>query len=149
MVLACAAAAVHADGVVMQLELPDVESTVFLRLTDYADKPMLLNFWSSDCPPCIAEMPMLFQLAPKQPGAQFLGIAVDDRFKARRFLAVQAVSYPQAVAPVETDGLMRRFGNPSGALPYTVVLSRKHQVCRARRGAVDAGWVASALRACS
>ena len=119
-----------------------------LRLSDYANHPMVLNFWSSDCPPCVAEMPMLFQESEHYPGVQFLGIAVDEHFKARSFLLAQPVRYPQAIAPVQTDGILRRFGDRHGALPFTVVLNSAHQRCLAATGAINATWLAHALQRC-
>ena len=133
----------------MVLELPELEGGRLLRLSDYPNRPMVLNFWSSDCPPCVAEMPMLFQESKHYPSVQFVGVAVDDHFKARGFLLAQKVSYPQAIIPLQTDGIMRRFGNPSGALPFTVILDSAHQRCQSTTGAVSATWLAQALQRCS
>lgn len=33
------------------------------RLSDFAGRPILLNFWSAECPPCVQEMPSLELLA--------------------------------------------------------------------------------------
>jgi thiol-disulfide isomerase/thioredoxin len=110
---------------------------------------MLLNFWSSDCPPCIAEMPMLLKEASQYPQVQFLGIAIDNRTGASKFLERQRVTYPQVVALPTTDGIMRRFGNPKGVLPYTVVLSKSHQLCQMKTGMVDAVWIQTAIAKCS
>jgi thiol-disulfide isomerase/thioredoxin len=134
---------------VMKLELPELDGTRMLNLTTYADKPVVLNFWSSDCPPCVTEMPMLLKQALMYPSVQFFGIAVDDRLKARRFLQSLQVTYPQMVAPTQADGIMRRFGNPKGVLPYTVVLSKSHQICQMKSGMVDAAWIQSAVVSCS
>ena len=132
----------------MTLELPRLDGTAFVRLDDHAGRPVLLNFWSSDCGPCIVEMPMLFDQALRQPGLQFLGIAVDQRAAATRFLAGRKPTYPQLIASTQPDVLMRRFGNKTGALPFTVVVDARHVVCASRLGAVDADWIAAAARAC-
>ena len=136
-------------GAVMELDLPELEGTRVLRLSDYPDRPVLLNFWSSDCPPCVAEMPLLFRQAVRYPKVQFWGIAVDEHFKARGFLQARTPTYPQLIVPLQTDGIMRRFGNRSGALPYTVVLDRAHRLCQATTGGVSAAWLAQALRTCA
>jgi outer membrane receptor for ferrienterochelin and colicins len=134
---------------VMELELPELEGNRILRLSDYAAKPMVLNFWGSYCPPCVAEMPMLDKQALRYPGVQFLGIAVDDRLKAHGFLQSQQVTYPHIVAPIQSDGIMRRFGDKSGALPYTVILDDKHRMCLSKAGGIDANWLADSLRRCA
>lgn len=133
---------------VMALELPTLDGTAFVTLDDYAGRPVLLNFWGSECPPCIAELPVLFAQAPRYPRMQFLGIAVDQRAAAARFLARLQPSYPQLVAPAQPEVLLRRFGNKTGALPFTVVVDARHGVCASRLGEVDAAWIAAAAQAC-
>ena len=133
----------------MELELPDIHSNAFVRLADYAPKPMVINFWNSDCPPCAAELPILVQVASSTPEVQFLGVAVDDRIKASRFLSRLTIPYVQLLAPQNSDGIMRRFGDPKGILPYTVVLHKDRRICQTHIGAVDLAWVLSATRACA
>jgi thiol-disulfide isomerase/thioredoxin len=133
----------------MQLDLPSLDGTTFIRLDQFSGRPMVLNFWSSDCPPCIAELPMLFKEALRYPRAQFLGIAVENRSSASRFLDGQKVTYPQVVAMASPEGIMRRFGNPKGGLPHTVVLSKSHQICQVKTGMIEAAWIRSAVAQCS
>jgi thiol-disulfide isomerase/thioredoxin len=132
----------------MNFELPRLDGTAFVPLDSYAGRPVLLNFWGSECPPCVAELPLLFDQAPRYPGLQFLGIAVDPRAAATRFLSRFEPSYPQLMAPTQPEVLMRRFGNKSAALPYTVVLDARHGFCAARLGQVDVAWIAAAAQAC-
>lgn len=129
-------------------ELPRLDGSAFVRLDDYRGRPVLLNFWSSDCPPCVAEMPLLFEQARRHPGLSFLGIAIDQRAAATRFLAQRAPTYPQLIALQAPDVLLRRFGNRRGALPFTVVLDAQHRPCRSRAGEVEATWIDAAVRAC-
>ncbi len=139
----------QAHDKVLELELAELDGTQILRLADYAGTPMVLNFWGSFCPPCVAEMPMLHQQALNFPGVQFVGIAVDDRLKARAFLQSQTVTYPQLLAPGQSDGIMRRFGDKTGALPYTVVLDDRHRLCASKAGGIDSNWLADSLRRCA
>jgi len=132
----------------MAFELPLLDGTKFVRLTDFSGRPVLLNFWGSDCPPCVKEMPLLVAASKRYSAVQFLGIAVDDRVSAARFLDRLPPAYPQLIAPNAPEVLMRRFGNKLGALPYTVVLNARHQVCITHLGAVDAPWVAAAVSSC-
>ena len=146
--IACSLCQAQSQGT-LQLELPSLDGSAFIRLDHFVGKPLVLNFWSSDCPPCIAEMPVLFQEALQYPQAQFLGIAIEDRRRAAKFLERHKVTYPQVFALPETDGIMRRFGNPKGVLPYTVVLTKNHQICQMKSGMIDATWLQSALANCS
>lgn len=115
-----------------------------------ADLPgaVLLNFWSSDCLPCVRELPLLQAQSRRWPGLRFVGIAIDEGRRAAPFARRAGAAYLQLAAPGRQD-LLRRFGNPLGALPYTVVLNRAHQVCTTRLGAVDARWLAKAAQACA
>jgi thiol-disulfide isomerase/thioredoxin len=133
----------------MSFELPALDGSAFVRLADHAGHPVLLNFWGSECPPCIQEMPMLNAQALRYPGVRFLGIAVDQRAQASRFLARFPPTYPQLIAATQPEVLMRRFGNKPGALPYTVVLNARLQVCASHIGEVDADWIAGQIAHCS
>lgn len=133
----------------LSFELPLLDGSQFVQLADFAGRPVLLNFWGSDCPPCVKELPVLFAQAARHPGVQFLGIAVDQRANAARFLARLQPSYPQLIAATQPEVLMRRFGNKAGALPYTLVLDARHQPCATRLGEVDAAWIAAAVQACA
>jgi thiol-disulfide isomerase/thioredoxin len=110
--------------------------------------PVLLNFWSSDCLPCVRELPLLQAQSRRLPGLRFVGIAIDEGRRAAPFARKAGAAYLQLAAPGRQD-LLRQFGNPLGALPYTVVLNRAHQVCTTRLGTVDARWLATAAQACA
>ncbi len=55
--------------------LTDSQKTV--KLSDFHGKPVMVNFWASWCPPCLAEMPSLVQLQ-KQLGDKVTIIAVSE-----------------------------------------------------------------------
>jgi thiol-disulfide isomerase/thioredoxin len=136
-------------GPPMAFELPMLDGSQFVRLADFTGRPVLLNFWGSDCPPCVKEMPLLVSEARRHSAVQFLGIAVDDRASAIRFQSRVPAGYPQLIAPKAPEVLMRRFGNTSGALPYTVILNGRQQICATHLGEVDAPWVDAAIMFCS
>ena len=132
----------------MHLELARLDGKAFVRLSDFADKLVVLNFWRSDCPPCVAEMPLLSAFGAANPEVQLIGISTEEPSRAQRFVDLHRIHFMQLKAPPQSDGLMRRFGNTSGALPYTVVLDARHRNCRSRVGAVDEGWLQAAIGAC-
>jgi thiol-disulfide isomerase/thioredoxin len=138
-----------ANSSVMDFELPKLDGTAFVRLNDYAGRAVLLNFWGSECPPCIAEMPWLFSQALRYPEIQFIGITVDKRASATRYLARMQPTYPQLIAPSQPAELMRRFGNKSGALPYTVIVNIKHEICAEHKGAIDDQWFIQSFAVCN
>lgn len=49
---------VEAGSVAPPFELPDVNGEI-VRLSDFAGRPVILNFWATWCAPCRVEMPAL------------------------------------------------------------------------------------------
>lgn len=131
----------------LDFKLPTLDASRGVTLAALAG-PVLFNFWSSDCLPCVRELPLLQAQSRRLPGLRFVGIAIDKGTRAAPFARRAGTAYLQLAAPGRQD-MLRRFGNPLGALPYTVVLNRAHQVCTTRLGAVDARWLAKAAQACA
>jgi thiol-disulfide isomerase/thioredoxin len=133
----------------MDLELARLDGTAFVRLSDFAGKVVVLNFWRSDCPPCVAEMPLLSGFSQANAEIPVIGIATEEASRAQRFVERHRIAYLQLSAPAQSAGLLRRFGNASGALPYTVVLDTQHRICASQVGAVDAAWLQVAPGRCN
>jgi thiol-disulfide isomerase/thioredoxin len=71
-----------------------------VRLSDFQGKPIVLNFWASWCPPCIAEMPF-FQNAYESLGDRVVFLMVNETDgnretveKAEAFLEQEGLSLP-------------------------------------------------------
>jgi thiol-disulfide isomerase/thioredoxin len=90
-------------------------------------RPMILNFWATWCPPCVEEMPELGHLQSSLGGAglQVIGIGIDSAERIEAFRRKVGLDYALLVAGAAGAELGRRFGNASGALPFTVVLDRR------------------------
>jgi thiol-disulfide isomerase/thioredoxin len=132
----------------LDFELPMLDGQRFFRLSEVRGKTVLINFWDTECPPCIREMPLLDQAARAHPEAVFIGVTLSPKPQARNFLEGMGVSYLQLLAPTNARGLLRRFGNPVGALPHTVVLGSEHALCVVKTGEIDRRWIDAALRRC-
>lgn len=102
---------------------------------------LVCNFWATWCAPCREEIPLLMAIRDKYAsrGVEVVGIAIDNAGKVREFAASLRISYPVLVAEAEGLDLMRKLGNGSGGLPYTVVTNRQGTVLRAKLGAFHQG----------
>ncbi|MDR3372027.1 TlpA disulfide reductase family protein [Rhodoferax sp.] len=101
-----------------------------LSMSAFRGKPLVLNFWATWCPPCIAELPLLnaFFLENKAKSWQVVGLAVDQPSSVKRFLVENPLSFPVALAGAAGTDLSRSLGNLSGGLPFTVVFGPEGEI---------------------
>lgn len=77
-----------------------------LRLSDLRGRHVMVDFWSSWCPPCIEEAPALADAYDRyrSQGVEFVGVAVwDVAEEAERFAEESGAGYP---AGVDTRGVI-------------------------------------------
>jgi len=86
---------------------------------------LVVNFWATWCAPCIEEMPGLQQIARDYADRKVsvVGIGIDRADAIRRFQAELKLELPLLVAGATGSEIARTLGNPTGALPYTVLIS--------------------------
>jgi len=96
----------------------------------FAGKGVVLNFWATWCTPCVEEMPLLnaFFLENKAKSWQMIGLAIDQPSAVKRFLGQHPVEYAIGMAGLEGTELMKNLSNPTGGLPFTLVLNAQGQV---------------------
>ncbi|MDN2676343.1 TlpA disulfide reductase family protein [Janthinobacterium sp. SUN033] len=138
--------ACQAHAAPLSFDLPRLDAGGNLRLDQFHGRAVVLNFWASNCLPCIQELPIFNAHAASQPTLPVIGIAIDTRAAAQAFLRRHPASYPQALA---APGLLPIFGNQIKGLPYTVIVNSEHRICIRRLGPVDAAWLATAAAACA
>jgi peroxiredoxin len=105
-----------------------------ISLSAYAGKPVIVNFFASWSPPCVAETQLLAHFYRYNHG-RILVIGVDgrdDRNAALGLLAKSLVSYPVAADP--SLAVASTYGVPG--FPTTYFLDARHQIVR-----VDYGWL--------
>lgn len=127
--------------------LPTLDGSRFVRLSD-TKHPVLLNFWGVECPACIAELPMLEQFAHTEPEWTVLLIATDTADEVQHFLARHPVSLPILRTKTNATNIMRLFGNRLGALPFSVALNNKQEICWHKLGALAQHDLAKLKQAC-
>ena len=93
----------------------------------FKGKVVVVDFWATWCPPCIAEVPGYVALQKKLggDGLAIVGFSLDagsDVVKA--FMAKNGINYPVAVVD---ETMVAAFGNFSG-IPTTFVIDREGNV---------------------
>ncbi len=110
-------------------------------LSEFRGKWLLVNFWATWCPPCIAEMPELelFHLAHKERDAQVVGINMDDLEPPRlsEFVEEMFISYPILLAPVDGYTPLGRVA----ALPTSLLISPEGEIVSRHIGSLTAGMI--------
>lgn len=109
---------------------PDLTGTRTLRMSDYAGKVVVINFWGSWCAPCRAEADELRSASAALNPAEvtLLGVDVKDTTgAARAFSSASRTPYPSISDP--TGQIWQAIsGQPMNALPMTIVLDKQHRV---------------------
>jgi thiol-disulfide isomerase/thioredoxin len=102
-------------------------------MSELVTDPVVLNFWSSACAPCLSEMPAFDAVHRSTDGVAFVGVDVSDTEEAGTAMVERTgVSYPNARDP--RGELLAAFGGV--ALPYTVVLDSGGTIVAEHSGAL-------------
>ena len=113
----------------LNTSLPDLSNQP-RQLSEWQGKILLVNFWATWCPPCVAEMPELVALQNEMASKnlQIIGIGIDSPSNMKQFAEKHQISYPLLVAGMQGTELSRDLGNQAGGLPFTVLLDASGQV---------------------
>jgi peroxiredoxin len=115
------------------LRLPTLEGTT-IDLASLRGRVVLVNFWTTWCPPCVEEIPSLQRLyaATRERGLEILAVDVGESpEQMREFLADKSIDFPVLM---DTDAsAFRAWG--VHAFPTTLVLDRAHRIRYAVFGA--------------
>lgn len=111
--------------------------STLVSLSDYAGRPVIINFFGSWCGVCQTETPLLARFFRAHHGSVLI-IGIDGRDKtsaALKFLHAKGVTYPVVADP--DLQLTAEYGAQAG-YPQTYFLNARHQIVRHVLGAVTA-----------
>ncbi|MBN2717106.1 MAG: TlpA family protein disulfide reductase [Deltaproteobacteria bacterium] len=77
--------------------LPQANGTEgILSMETLKGKPVLIDFWSTTCPPCLMQIPILQRIQNEFPGIQVVGVAVggESLSRLKEFSKARSVTYP-------------------------------------------------------
>ena len=115
-----------------------------VSLSQYAGKPVVINFWASWCAPCQQETPLLASWYKQQHGhVVLLGLDENDTAAdALKFATAKGVSYPIGFDP--SVKVAPAYG--VDGLPQTFFLNAEHRIVDHVLGAVTRAELAKGLR---
>lgn len=140
----------QAVEVFLKQELKSPEGVLY-DTKQWRNKILVLNYWAPWCPPCVEEMPVLEKSYNiyKDKNVVFVGIGVDSPSNIREFLLKTKTSYPITVNPLEAVNWAKSMGNPSGGLPFTVLIDEKGVIKKTKLGKISEdelkSWLDSAI----
>ncbi len=115
-----------------------------VTLGDFAGKPLVVNFWASWCPSCVAEMSAAFKPVQEQLGdtVAFVGVNIQDsRSKALQLLDETGVQW---ISVENQDGsLYTELGGI--AMPFTVFISADGEIVDRHNGVLSASLLLSRI----
>jgi thiol-disulfide isomerase/thioredoxin len=123
-------------GTLEELRLPQLEGDGAVEYTAYADRPLVINFFASWCPSCIAEMPE-FERVHGLLGDRvaFLGVSQSDARGASIDLARETdITYDTAID--ERGEFFRAFGGQG--MPTTILVRPGGEIAEVWVGALNA-----------
>lgn len=121
-----------------------------LSLSDLRGRVVLLDFWATWCPPCLAMLPTLHDLYREwEPrGVEFVGVNSDGPMVSRAevvdFLVQRPFPYPVVYDDRGVGGLYGVF-----SIPHLVVIGRDGKISRVFVGGVGRDQLAAAIATAS
>lgn len=106
------------------LPFPNLSGTT-QTLGDWRGKTLVINFWATWCAPCREEIPDFIAIRSEyaSKSVEIVGIAIDNAQAVKPYAQQMGISYPLLIGEGGALEMSRALGNPSGALPYTVVIA--------------------------
>ncbi len=106
-----------------------------VRLDEYRGKTVVLNFWTSWCPPCLEEFPSLEQLQQQVPNVVVLAVSFDTDADAYRQYVADNHLHDMVIALDLSQKSNLAFGTTRP--PETYIIDAKGRIRRKFIGAQD------------
>ena len=96
-----------------------------ISLSDFNGKILILNFWTTWCPPCREEIPNFVEVYNEygSKDVQFIGVSNEDISTLKSFVEDYGISYPILI---DDANIMGKWG--ISAIPTTFVFDKNGQI---------------------
>jgi peroxiredoxin len=101
----------------------------------YQDKIVVINFWTTWCPPCQAEIPDFVEVSNiyKAKGVQFLGISNDFDKSLKAFEQQYKINYPTLLDNTK-EKVFSKWGIK--AIPHTFIIGKNGEILFEQTGMI-------------
>lgn len=108
----------------------DEQGDLYTLSEAYKDQAVIVHFWASWCPPCVAEMPEMAAWLKKHPQVKLLAVSVDhDLRTALSFLQDKEISLTTVLTDQTESSRMAVRG-----LPTTLLINANHDIISSHIG---------------
>lgn len=113
-------------------------------LDEWKGKVILLNFWASWCPPCLAEIKdfIKFQKHFVNNNLQIISIGLDEEPKLKEISKKLNINYPVLFIDIEKPSgknILMQWGNSKAYLPYSVIINTDGSIHYRHKGKLNTG----------
>ena len=127
LLIGCSGAVESAGEKAPDFSLQDINNRT-VRLSDYENSVIILNFFATWCPPCRTEIPDFIELMDEYGDEDFviIGICLDrgDIETVRNFASQYNIDYPILL----DDGLVSEAYGPISSIPSTFIIDKKGNI---------------------
>jgi thiol-disulfide isomerase/thioredoxin len=105
------------------------------KLSTFAGRPLMVNFWATWCAPCRREIPLLnkIRMQRQAQNAEIVGIAVDFRDDVLKYVKTTPLTYPLLMG--EEDGMAAAEAFGMGmAFPFSVFMDSQNRILTIKIG---------------
>ena len=109
-----------------------------IRLENIEKDFIIIDFWATWCPPCIAEIPHFISLTKKYPNVLILGVSLDQSIEnVKTFINENKVNYPIVFADNAMNKIIEKDFGQIKSIPTTYIFDSNKKLIKKAVGYKD------------